>query len=300
MREISCPICSRDEKRTVLFGARLPADVGEAAPPPPYSGHYQINQCVGCGLIFSSPIMDDRGVAALYEKSSEANVQPGEEDNVRRTMAHYYRLAAPHLAGRMRMLDIGCDMGFLLEAARADGFAEVYGIEPVPVARRVAQAIPGARISEHFFETTTYPCDYFDLITLIHVLDHLDDPRVVLKKAMDNLRPGGLMVAVVHNIESLLYRVLGERFPIFNFYHHYFFSKRTLGELFRRQGFEVVKVVSTKNCYSLGFFAQRMPGVPDPMRQLTYRTLRSVGLAQVSLMIPIGNIGIIVRRPTVG
>jgi SAM-dependent methyltransferase len=295
MREIVCPICG-SHQRTVLFAAKLPADFDEATPPSPYSGHYQINRCGGCQLTFSNPIMDDRGVAALYQTSSETNVQPGEEDNVRRTMAHYYQLAAPHLPGRVRMLDIGCDMGLLLEAAKADGFAEVHGIEPVPVARQVAQAIPGAKITDQFFENTTYPPEYFDLITLIHVIDHLYDPCVVLRRARENLRPGGLIVAVVHNVESLLYYLLGERFPIFNLYHHYFFSKRTLAELFRRQGFEVVKVVSTFNCYSLGFFAERIPGVPDSARTLAHRMLRSIGLARLPLMVPIGNIGIVARR----
>ncbi len=228
--------------------------------------------------------------------SRETNVEPGEEDNVRRTMAGYYALAAPHLLNRERMLDVGCDMGFMLEAARADGFVELHGIEPVPVARAVAQAIPGAHITAEFFEDTNYPAQHFDLITLIHVVDHLDDPRVVLRRAWNNLRPGGLVLAVVHNVSSVLHRLLGERFPIFNLYHHYFFDKDTLAELFRRQGFEVLEVVSTKNCYSSGFFAKRLPGFPDTARQLLYRSLRTVHLAHVPITVPVGNIGVVARR----
>ncbi len=296
MREISCPICKSDSN-AIVYNAKLPADFDETAPPSPYAAHYRINRCDGCNLIYSSPIMEPGGVAALYENSRETNVEPGEEDNVRRTMAGYYRLAAPHLIKRERMLDVGCDMGFMLEAARADGFAELHGIEPVPVARAVAQAIPGAHITSAFFENTSYPANHFDLITLIHVVDHLDDPRVVLQRARNNLRPGGLILAVVHNVSSLLHRVLGERFPIFNLYHHYFFDKDTLAELFRRQGFEVVDVVSTKNCYSSGFFAKRLPGVPDTARQMFYRSLRAVHLAHVPISVPVGNIGIVVRRP---
>jgi SAM-dependent methyltransferase len=282
---------------TIVYGARLPADFNEAAPPSPYAAHYQVNRCDGCGLILSAPVMSEASVSALYEKSQEANVEPGEEANVRRTVAGYYRLAAPHLPGRTRMLDIGCDMGFLLEAGRDDGFAELHGIEPVPVARAVAQKIPGALITAEFFENTNYPAGHFDLITLVHVLDHLYDPSVVLRRARDNLGPGGLVLAVVHNVNSLLRRVLGERFPIFNLYHHYFFDKSTLAELFRRQGFEVVKVVSTKNCYSAGFFARRAPGLPEAMRQALSKTLASIHLADISITVPVGNIGIVARRP---
>ena len=152
MREIICPICGGADK-TVVYESRLSPAFDETTPPSPYSSHYRINRCA-CGLLYSSPIMDEVGVAALYEKSSETNVAPGEEDNVRRTMRLYFELAVPHLAARERVLDIGCDMGFLLEAARAAGFVELHGIEPNPVARRIAAArLPGARVMAGHFMT---------------------------------------------------------------------------------------------------------------------------------------------------
>jgi 2-polyprenyl-3-methyl-5-hydroxy-6-metoxy-1,4-benzoquinol methylase len=296
MRDIVCPICD-SRGRTVLYGPKLPAKFDETAPPSPYSAHYQINRCNSCGLTYSSPVMDEGGVSRLYEQSLETNVSPGEEDNVRRTMALYYRLAAPHLRGRERVLDIGCDMGFMLEAAKSGGFQELHGIEPVPAARSVAETIEGTTITHKFFEQTDYPADYFDLITLIHVLDHLYDPRVVLREVLNNLRPEGVVLSVVHNVRSLLGLLLGERFPIFNLYHHYFFNKDTLAELFRRQGYEVVKVVPTHNCYSLEFFAQRLPGLPSWFQQAAVRGLRALHAADIPITIPVGNIGIVARRP---
>jgi SAM-dependent methyltransferase len=297
MRDVVCPICD-SRGGTVLYGPKLPAKFDERAPPSPYSAHYQINRCTNCGLTYSSPVMDALGVSRLYQDSSETNVSPGEEDNVRRTMALYYRLAAPHLRARERMLDIGCDMGFMLEAAKTDGFKALHGIEPVPAARSIAVAIEGTIVTDRFFEQTDYPADYFDLITLIHVLDHLYDPRVVLRQARKNLRPGGLVLAVVHNVRSLLGLLLGERFPIFNLYHHYFFNKDTLAELFRCQGYEVVKVVATRNCYSLCFFARRLPGLPSLFRQAAVRGLRALRVADMPITIPVGNIGIVARRPS--
>jgi SAM-dependent methyltransferase len=202
MRDIICPICN-SRNAAVLYGPKLPAKFDETAPPSPYSAHYQINRCVNCGLIYSSPVMDDWGVSRLYQDSCETNVSPGEEDNVRRTMALCYQLAAPHLRGRERVLDIGCDMGFMLEAAKSDGFDELHGIEPVPAARSVATTIAGTVVTDKFFEQTDYPAYYFDLITLIHVLDHLYDPRVVLRQARKNLRPAGLVLAVVFCWENV-------------------------------------------------------------------------------------------------
>ena len=296
MRNIVCPICDSGQS-TVLYGAKLPPTFDEAAPPSAYSAHYQINRCNNCALTYSSPIMDERGVRKLYQESSETNVSPGEEGNVRRTMALYYRLAAPHLRRRVRMLDVGCDMGFMLEAARSDGFKELHGIEPVPAARDVAESIEGSMITDKFFEETEYPAGSFDLITLIHVLDHVHDPRIVLQQALRYLRPDGLVLAVVHNVRSLLGLLLGERFAVFNLFHHYFFNRDTLAQLFRRQGYEVVRVVATRNCYSLGFFAQHVPALPDSLRQASFRGLQALRVADIPITIPVGNIGIVARRP---
>jgi hypothetical protein len=114
---------------------------------------------------------------------------------------------------------------------------------------------------------------------------------------MTNLRPGGVLVAVVHNVDSFLGKVLGERFPIFNLYHHYFFNKQTLAELFRRNALEVIDVVATRNCYSLGFFAQRLPSMPQAVRMSLFRAMKQMGLAEYPVTIPVGNIGIVARRP---
>jgi SAM-dependent methyltransferase len=296
MRKNDCPICVAASAR-ILFKSTLPADFNEAWPIQPYSAHYRIMQCEGCGVLFSDPVMDEAGVARLYTEARETNVIAGEEENVARTMRGYYRLAAPHLRGRGRMLDVGCDTGLLLQAAREDGFAELYGIEPVSAARAQAQLIPGSHISRTFFENADYPADHFDLICFIHVLDHLFRPRVALRKAFTHLRPGGIVVAVVHNVRSLLFYLLRERFPVFNLYHHYFFDPKTLAALFTAEGYEVIGVERTRNCYSLGFYVSRLPGAPESIRNAIGAVLKTVGLTRLPVTIPVGNIAIVARRP---
>jgi hypothetical protein len=44
MRAVVCPICNNHDSAT-LYGAKLPPDFAERAPPLPYSAHYQINRC---------------------------------------------------------------------------------------------------------------------------------------------------------------------------------------------------------------------------------------------------------------
>jgi SAM-dependent methyltransferase len=298
MREIGCPICGATARR-LLYRETSGAEPRDATTrvDDPEGRHYRINRCLGCGLVYSSPIFDEAGVAALYTHSPHTNVRPGEEDNVRNTFRGYYRLARPHLAARKRILDIGCDLGLLLGMAAGDGFEELHGVEPNPMAAAVARAVPRSRIVETFYESTEYPEDHFDLVTLIHVVDHLVDPLRLLTRVRRDLRPGGVALAVVHNAGSLLARVLGERFPPYNLYHHYFFTKRTLGLLFARAGLEPAWIGSTSNCYSLDFLVDRVPVVPGVVRRAARAALGRVGLGGVPLTLPLGNIGIVARKP---
>jgi SAM-dependent methyltransferase len=298
MRELACPICGATARRQ-LYRETVGAEPRDATirVADPEGRHYRINRCLGCGLVYSSPIFDEAGVAALYTHSPHTNVRPGEEDNVRNTFRGYYRLARPHLAARRRILDIGCDMGLLLGMAASDSFEELHGVEPNPMAAAIARTVPRSQIVETFYESTEYPEDHFDLVTLIHVVDHLVEPIRLLARVRRDLVPGGVVLAVVHNAGSLLARVLGERFPPYNLYHHYFFTKRTLGLLFARAGLEPVWVGSTSNSYSLDFLVDKLPVVPGTARRAARAALGGVGLGALPVTLPLGNIGIVARKP---
>jgi SAM-dependent methyltransferase len=299
VREIVCPICLSGEGRTVYRETAAAEPTLMAAGPmhDPEHVHYRIRECVGCGLRYSSPIFDETGVRDLYTHASDTNVREGEEGNVRGTFELYYELIRPHLSRRDRVLDIGCDVGILLDIARRDGFREVFGIEPNPVSAAQAEVIPGSSISREFYESAVYPSEHFDLITLIHVVDHLVDVNGFLARVREHLRCGGVVLAVVHNVESLLARLLGERFPPYNIYHHYFFSKRTLRLLFERAGFEVMEVRATYNCYSTGFLLDKAPLLPPMLRRVGHGALRALRAEALPLSLPLGNIGILARRP---
>ena len=290
-----CPACDGTE-RAVVYPA-TPSLSNAAALRDPYAAHYQINRCAGCGLLRSSPIFEPDSVGRLYRDASEANTSDPEVDNVRRTMAGYYRLMRGHLPGRQRVLDIGCDRGLLLQAARADGFRDVCGIEPNPLARAEAEAVLKVPIADGFYEQAEYPPSHFDAITLIHVLDHVIDPAMVLRRARDHVRPAGIVLAIVHNADSWLARILGERFPAFNLYHHYFFTMTTLRRLFEGVGYEALHVGPTKNCYSLSFLVGKVPGVPAAATRWTSRALAACRLGALPITVGLGNIGIVARKP---
>ena len=298
MQDLSpCCICNSSKSR-VVFPSTLQRAEHWFDDFDPYSGHYQINRCEGCDLLFSSPIFDDREIQSLYSGYKETNVTSSELANVRRTMAGYLSLASPYVHNEQRILDIGCDVGLLLEVARDNGYGELYGLEPVAVAKAEAvKRLPHAKISGSFYEDGLYENEFFDLITLIHVVDHLVRPERTLSLVWRHLKPGGICIAVVHNGKSLLARLLGEKFPVYNFFHHYFFTKHTLQKLFKTCGFDPIRVVATKNCYSMSFFLERIPFLPAGFRSKLAKIGNHILIGRIPVTIPIGNIAIVARKP---
>lgn len=86
----------------------------------------------------------------------------------------------------------------IVEGAPAILSAFLASLDPAPA---------GLELIEGFFETFTYP-QRFELIEAGFVLEHVDDPALVLTRMRDLLIPGGRIIIAVPNARSL-HRILG-------------------------------------------------------------------------------------------
>jgi 2-polyprenyl-3-methyl-5-hydroxy-6-metoxy-1,4-benzoquinol methylase len=99
-----------------------------------------------------------------------------------------------------RLLDIGCGSGRFMAWARSVGW-NCYGTEIDPIAAR------GARergFDVHLGEPgeLTPHGQVFDAVTISHVIEHVHDPRALLRSAHRLLRPQGILWIETPNIES--------------------------------------------------------------------------------------------------
>src|SRR5581483_5194972 len=71
----------------------------------------------------------------------------------------------------------------------------------------------------------------FDVVTMWDVIEHFPDPAAEVREVHRLLRPGGLVGITTMNVESLVARLLGPRWPWLMQMHLYYFSVRTLRAL---------------------------------------------------------------------
>jgi SAM-dependent methyltransferase len=111
-------------------------------------------------------------------------------------------LIAGAVAGAGRVLEMGYGMGLTARALRDRGF-DVEVLEGSPLLAATAREThPGLAVHEGMFETWTADEPY-DAVLALHVAEHVDDPVAVLARIRAWVRPGGRIVVVVPNAESL-------------------------------------------------------------------------------------------------
>jgi 2-polyprenyl-3-methyl-5-hydroxy-6-metoxy-1,4-benzoquinol methylase len=106
------------------------------------------------------------------------------------------------------VLEVGCGNGHRLEMLRRMGW-RVVGQDIDPKAVEEARKRPGLEV--HLGEITELelPESSFDAVVMNHVIEHLRDPGVVLRRIRDLLVPGGMLVAATPNIDSFGHSVFG-------------------------------------------------------------------------------------------
>lgn len=135
------------------------------------------------------------------------------------------------------VLEIGCGAGDTLSRLKAMGH-RARGIEPDPNAAAVA-AGKGIAVdrgtAEHIPETVA--CEQFDVVLMMHVLEHCLDPEQSVRNALDLTAEGGLLIVEVPNNACLGRRWFGQGWYWLDVPRHLnFFTRNSLRTLLETSG----------------------------------------------------------------
>jgi len=292
-----CAICGTEGKSTELF----PATLDSAALNPanfsarrvPDRRHFRLVRCNRCGLVRSDPVADAHTLERLYRQS--AFTYGSELTHLKGTYGKYLDVAGRLCSRRDALLEIGCGNGFFLEEALGHGWRTVRGVEPSRAAAEKASGNIRPCITCEVMRPGLFPPGSFDMVCMFQVFDHFPDPAGVLSTCHEVLRPGGLILAINHNVEAMSAKLLGERSPIFDIEHTFLWSAGTMSRIFQAAGFEVLKGGSVSNRFSLAYLAHLAP-FPALLKRPALGCLEITGLGRLPVSLPLGNLFLVARK----
>ena len=164
------------------------------------------------------------------------------------------------------MLDVGCNFGFALAYARDALGWEVVGLEPSPAGTRGREELDLDIRVEFLTEERLRP-EGFDLVCASELIEHVPDPRELLRSMRAQLRPGGQLVMTTPAAETVGPTMSLEDavMALSPGLHMNLFTQDSLERLTREAGFGSVAV--TRRAQTLYAVAVQEPGVElSPIR----------------------------------
>ncbi len=245
--QLSAPYSLREAPNCVLCGetsARHLFDI------PPYG--YRV--CSACGLTRLSPRIAEADLQRYYEESYgdvyQGDVEYVPEQLANPTFSYRTRRLARHSPGR-RFFEVGCGDGNFLAVLRSEGW-EVAGSDVSDAAARATRERHGIPVAVVSVESGPVPGSW-DAIGLYHVLEHLYEPRTVLRRVRDALPSGGIVHIQMPNRRSLDGRLGRQHWWGLGCPQHvFFYEPKHLRRLLAEEGFEVVSVETYDPWHSPG------------------------------------------------
>jgi 2-polyprenyl-3-methyl-5-hydroxy-6-metoxy-1,4-benzoquinol methylase len=154
-------------------------------------------QCGGCGYIFDNPRPTLDELVRFYSKPTKYDSWLNQlKARDRMWKRRLNRLRSTRRPGVL--LDVGAGIGQFLALARGS-YTEVYGTEVSDTAIQIAKQKYQLDLFPSTLENLAVEGQVFDNITVFHVLEHVPDPRSLLKTCHRLLCPQGILVIAVPN-----------------------------------------------------------------------------------------------------
>jgi len=253
----SCPVCGGSEqspwKQGNLSSSELrPEDfhITDAR----YGVTLPLVRCKDCEFIFATAA-GAAGIIALYEQMEDPDYDSS--GSARRfQMEWVIREALRSTPYAKTLLDIGAGTGMLVAEAQKQGLT-ACGVEPSHALSRLAVE-RGLEVVQGTYPHRELDGRKFDLVCLVDVIEHVEDPAELLRAAASALAPNGLLVVITPDISSVAARVLGKRWWHLRLAHIGYFTPKTFARLAGRCGLEITSTERARWFFPVAYLADRL------------------------------------------
>lgn len=239
---------------------------------------FHICECLNCGLSYTMPRPNKEKIGEYYKSEEYYSHQENKKGFIPRlyesvkkvNLKHKYNLATQGL-NVGKMLDIGCGVGDFLHTAEEHGWT-CTGVEPSEDAKAIAKTKTKANIINSE-DMEKIPDATFDLITMWHVLEHIDDLKWQIEQLHRLTKTKGRIVIAVPNYKSYdaqYYKELWAAYDVPRHLSH--FNKNVLTKIFKSKNLELVRTDKLIwDAYYISYMSEQYKQHKFPLLKGTFR-----------------------------
>ena len=180
------------------------------------------------------------------------------------TFESWYSYFRPFLDKKKNILDVGSGTGVSCILLEKKGY-NMTGVDPDPKnAQLINSKLKKGKCINSYFEDLKIE-NKVDAVWLTHVIEHLEQPDILLEKCKEWIIPDGIICIAVPDCENpdML------KSSLTNPYHIYHFTKQSLKILFEKCGYDVIK------CDSLAIIKKTNRRMHKVMRKMRFTSISS-------------------------
>ena len=243
---------------------------------------FKILECKECGLLFTTPRPNKNEIGRYYKSEEYYSHQENKEGFIPKV---YEKVKSVNLKNKYgiategkekgKALDIGCGVGDFLHTMEQHGW-DCTGVEPSEDAKVIAKKrIKGQLLSSE--EQENLPDSSFDIITMWHVLEHVDDIRWQIQQLHRLCKPGGRIIIALPNYKSYdgqYYKAEWAAYDVPRHLNH--FNKETIIKILEESGLRHVKTEKLVwDAYYISYMSEKYRKHSIPLLRGAFRGLVS-------------------------
>lgn len=219
-------------------------------------GTQQVVRCKKCGLCYVNPRIKSDTVVSSYTEADDSLYASQAEGRIN-TFKESLKFIEKYYPSKGKILDIGAAAGFFLKTAK-DANWETYGVEPSKWSANFANTNYNVNVKQGTLSDTKFESNFFDVITMWDVLEHVPDPTKELTEVFRILKPGGMLVINYPDFETFIAKLFGSKWWFLLSVHLYYFGKNSMTKILQKCGFAKPDFHPYWQSLSLGHLAKML------------------------------------------
>lgn len=220
---------------------------------------FNLVKCRRCGIEFLNPQPSNKELEKYYSSDKYYSFKSIDKDSFKlRLKIFLYKLyftknnnyplkllfspikfmiRSTIIKKNIKLLDVGCGTGEFLHEMQQLGL-NIYGIEVGEIDESADLNIKNTNLLD-----AKYSDNYFDLITMNHVMEHINCPSETLKEIHRILNTNGKFIIGVPNINSIANKLFKKNWLSYDIPRHLFnYSDELMINILRKHKFKIVNI----------------------------------------------------------